>query len=278
MPPAASRAARCVEFKQMVKALHEAGIEVILDVVFNHTAEGNELGPTLSFKGLENHVYYMLGNGGSFYRNFTGCGNTINGNHPIVREMLFLVPAALGANLSRRRVPLRPGFDSQPRSERRDHSQSAGGRTDRRRSAVGGHQGDRRSVGCGRGVSGGLVRQSALGGMERPLSRRRAAVLARRPAHGRRRGHAAGRFGRFVSGRRAAAVSQHQLRHLARRLHAERSGDATPTSTTKTTAKGTATATTTTTAPITASKGPRGNRTSKPCASGRSRTSWPRCC
>ncbi len=79
-----------VEFKQMVKALHEAGIEVILDVVFNHTAEGNELGPTLSMKGLENRVYYMLGNGGSFYRNFTGCGNTINGNHPIVREMLFL--------------------------------------------------------------------------------------------------------------------------------------------------------------------------------------------
>jgi isoamylase len=78
------------EFKQMVKALHEAGIEVILDVVFNHTAEGNELGPTFSFKGLENRVYYMLGNGGSFYRNFTGCGNTINGNHPIVREMLFL--------------------------------------------------------------------------------------------------------------------------------------------------------------------------------------------
>jgi len=78
------------EFKQMVKALHHAGIEVILDVVFNHTAEGNELGPTLSFKGLENRVYYMLGNGGSFYRNFTGCGNTINGNHPIVREMLFL--------------------------------------------------------------------------------------------------------------------------------------------------------------------------------------------
>jgi isoamylase len=78
------------EFKEMVKALHAAGIEVILDVVFNHTAEGNELGPTLSFKGLENKVYYMMGNGGSFYRNFTGCGNTVNGNHPIVREMLFL--------------------------------------------------------------------------------------------------------------------------------------------------------------------------------------------
>ena len=78
------------EFKQMVRALHQAGIEVILDVVFNHTCEGNELGPTLSFKGLENQVYYMLEGGGNYYKNYTGCGNTINGNHPIVREMIFL--------------------------------------------------------------------------------------------------------------------------------------------------------------------------------------------
>jgi glycogen operon protein len=78
------------EFKEMVRALHAAGIEVILDVVFNHTAEGNELGPTFSFKGLENRVYYMLAEGGRFYRNFSGCGNTINGNHPIVRELIFL--------------------------------------------------------------------------------------------------------------------------------------------------------------------------------------------
>ena len=78
------------EFKEMVRALHAEGIEVILDVVFNHTAEGNELGPTLSFKGLENRVYYMLGDGGSSYKNYSGCGNTINGNHPIVRELIFL--------------------------------------------------------------------------------------------------------------------------------------------------------------------------------------------
>jgi glycogen operon protein len=77
------------EFKEMVRALHRAGIEVILDVVFNHTAEGNEYGPTLSLKGLENRVYYMLENGGQHYRNYTGCGNTLNGNHPIVREMIF---------------------------------------------------------------------------------------------------------------------------------------------------------------------------------------------
>ncbi|MEW4456247.1 glycogen debranching protein GlgX [Bremerella sp. JC817] len=77
------------EFKEMVKALHQAGIEVILDVVYNHTCEGNEKGPILSFKGLENQVYYMLANGGREYKNYSGCGNTVNGNHPIVREMIF---------------------------------------------------------------------------------------------------------------------------------------------------------------------------------------------
>jgi isoamylase len=77
------------EFKQMVKALHKAGIEVILDVVFNHTSEGNEQGPTFCFKRLENSVYYMLENDKRYYKNYSGCGNTVNGNHPIVREMIF---------------------------------------------------------------------------------------------------------------------------------------------------------------------------------------------
>jgi len=81
--------AQVTEFKEMVRALHREGIEVILDVVFNHTAEGNEMGPTLSFKGLENQVYYMLDGGGANYRNYSGCGNTVNGNHPIVRELIF---------------------------------------------------------------------------------------------------------------------------------------------------------------------------------------------
>jgi glycogen operon protein len=76
------------QFKEMVRELHAAGIEVILDVVFNHTAEGNEQGPTFGFKGLENRVYYMLNDDGT-YRNYSGCGNTVNGNHPIVREMIF---------------------------------------------------------------------------------------------------------------------------------------------------------------------------------------------
>ena len=76
------------EFKQMVLALHQAGIEVILDVVFNHTAEGNERGPTLSFKGLNNRCYYLLGPNGE-YCNYSGCGNTVNGNHPLMRELIF---------------------------------------------------------------------------------------------------------------------------------------------------------------------------------------------
>nr|WP_231993628.1 glycogen debranching protein GlgX [Pseudobythopirellula maris] len=76
------------EFKEMVRELHAAGIEVILDVVFNHTSEGNEEGPTFTFKGLENSVYYMLNADGS-YKNYSGCGNTVNSNHPIVREMIF---------------------------------------------------------------------------------------------------------------------------------------------------------------------------------------------
>jgi isoamylase len=77
------------EFRDMVKALHRAGIEVILDVVFNHTAEGNQDGPTLSFKGLENRAYYILENDRSRYANFSGTGNTLNGNDSIVRRMII---------------------------------------------------------------------------------------------------------------------------------------------------------------------------------------------
>jgi glycogen operon protein len=76
------------EFKTLVKDLHRHGIEVMLDVVFNHTAEGNEQGPTLSFRGLDNSTYYMLTPDGGYY-NFSGCGNTFNCNHPVVREFVL---------------------------------------------------------------------------------------------------------------------------------------------------------------------------------------------
>ena len=76
------------EFRLMVAKLHEAGIEVILDVVFNHTSEGNEKGPTLCFRGIDNPIYYMLDESGH-YRNFSGCGNTLNCNHPLVRDFIL---------------------------------------------------------------------------------------------------------------------------------------------------------------------------------------------
>ncbi|MCE9592183.1 MAG: glycogen debranching protein GlgX [Planctomycetes bacterium] len=76
------------EFRDMVKALHRAGIEVILDVVYNHTTEGNHDGPTLSFRGIDNPTYYILEPDPSRYTNYTGCGNTLNANHPVVRRMI----------------------------------------------------------------------------------------------------------------------------------------------------------------------------------------------
>jgi len=76
------------EFRDMVKALHRAGIEVILDVVFNHTAEGDHHGPTLCFRGLDNRAYYILEPDRSRYANYSGTGNTLNANHPIVRRMI----------------------------------------------------------------------------------------------------------------------------------------------------------------------------------------------
>jgi len=76
------------EFKTMVRELHRAGMEVILDVVFNHTAEGNALGPTYSFRGLDNALYYLLTPDKQGYLDFTGCGNTLNCNHPVVRNMI----------------------------------------------------------------------------------------------------------------------------------------------------------------------------------------------
>src|SRR5262249_47222462 len=76
------------EFREMVRAFHKAGIEVILDVVFNHTGEGDNRGRTYSFRGIDNSLYYLLAPDGRFL-NYTGCGNTLNCNHPVVRNLLI---------------------------------------------------------------------------------------------------------------------------------------------------------------------------------------------
>ena len=77
-----------MELKSLIKELHSQNMEVILDVVFNHTAEGNEFGPSFSFKGFDNQIYYMLTPDGHYY-NFSGCGNTLNCNHPVVQNMIL---------------------------------------------------------------------------------------------------------------------------------------------------------------------------------------------
>lgn len=77
------------EFRDMVKALHRAGLEIILDVVYNHTAEGSHEGPTLCFRGLDNTAYYILEKDKAYYSNYTGTGNTLNANHPFVRRLIL---------------------------------------------------------------------------------------------------------------------------------------------------------------------------------------------
>ena len=79
-----------IEFKQMVKALHAEGIEVILDVVYNHTGEGNQMGPTLSFRGIDNAAYYRLVKDNErYYMDYTGCGNSLRVSHPQVLKLLM---------------------------------------------------------------------------------------------------------------------------------------------------------------------------------------------
>jgi glycogen operon protein len=111
------------ELKQLIKSLHETGIEVVLDVVFNHTAEGGSDGPTISFRGIDNRTYYLLDSQGQ-YLNYTGCGNTVNCNHPVVRGFVlsclrywaaefhvdgfrFDLASVLGRDSTARRLPAR---------------------------------------------------------------------------------------------------------------------------------------------------------------------------
>ncbi len=85
----ADRGQQVIAFKEMVRALHQAGLEVILDVVFNHTVEGNHLGPTLCFRGIDNLIYYTLEDNPRYYKNFSGVGNTFNCNHPVVQDFII---------------------------------------------------------------------------------------------------------------------------------------------------------------------------------------------
>ena len=83
------KGAQVLEFKEMVRAFHQAGLEVILDVVVNHTVEGSALGPTIAFRGIDNAIYYWLADDKRFYRDFTGTGHTVNAAHPVVRDLIL---------------------------------------------------------------------------------------------------------------------------------------------------------------------------------------------
>ena len=104
------------EFKTMVKRFHDAGIEVILDVVYNHTAEGNHLGPTLSFRGIDNATYYrLMPDNPRLYVDDTGCGNTLNMSHPRVLQLVIDSLRYWVERDARRRLPLRPRHDARAR-------------------------------------------------------------------------------------------------------------------------------------------------------------------
>ncbi len=81
--------AQVLEFKEMVRTFHRAGLEVIVDVVFNHTVEGNEMGPTVCFRGIDNAIYYWLAEDKRYYRDFSGTGQTVNATHPVVRDLIL---------------------------------------------------------------------------------------------------------------------------------------------------------------------------------------------
>jgi isoamylase len=167
------------EFKEMVARFHDAGLEVILDVVYNHTAEGNERGPTLSFKGIDNASYYrLLPDNKRFYVNDTGTGNTLNLSHPGVIQMVtdslrYWVNELhvdgfrfdLGTILAREPEWLR-------QSERVPEGLPSGSGA-----ALG--EADRRALGRRSGRLSGRRLSARLGGMERPLSRCGARLLER---------------------------------------------------------------------------------------------------
>ena len=211
------------EFKTMVKALHSAGIEVILDVVYNHTAEGNHLGPTLSFRGIDNAVYYRLQNDARYYVDFTGTGNTLNTLHPIVLRLIFdsLRYWVTEMHVDGFRFDLASTLAREAacrRSVRRLPRHRAPGPR-----AVAG-QADRGTVGPGRRRLPGR-RHFRPAGREwngRYRDAVRAVLERRRRARGRARVAAVG-IERHLCARRPRPDGERQLHHCARRLHAARS-------------------------------------------------------
>ena len=230
----------------MVRDLHEAGIEVILDVVYNHTAEGNHLGPTLSMRGIDNRAL-LPGRGRP--------AGVLHGLHRHRQHAERAAPAhaaadhglaaLLGAGDARRRLPLRPRRHAGPRVLRRRPAERVLRPGPAGPDRLPG-EADRRAVGRRAGRLPGRQLPAAVDGVERQVPRHRPRLLARRAGHARRVRLPAHRLARPVRARRPAAVREHQLRHRARRLHPATTWSRTTRSTTRPTARTTATARATT--------------------------------
>ncbi len=217
------RAQQVWEFKTMVKALHSAGIEVILDVVYNHTGEGNQLGPTLSFRGIDNASYYRLvPDQPRYYMDYTGCGNTLNVRHPRVLQLIMdsLRYWVLEMHVDGFRFDLASALARELHDVDRLSAFFDIIHQDPVLSQVkliaepwdlgeGGYQ-----VGK---LSG------RLGRVEREISRHDPSLLERRRRAGGGAGLSALRQQRSLRRRRPAAACEHQFRDGARRLHLARS-------------------------------------------------------
>ena len=220
----------------MVKALHRAGIEVILDVVYNHTAEGNHLGPMLAFKGVDNASYYRLdARRPAPLHGLHGHGQLAQPRPPDGAAADHGLAALLRPRVPRRRLPLRPRLGARARVLRRRPALGVLRHHPPGPGPLAG-EADRRAVGRRAGRLPGRQLPGAVGGVEREVPRRDARLLAR--AGERRRVRAAlHRLERPLRGRRPRPVRVDQLRHRARRLHARATSSPTTTSTTRRTAR-----------------------------------------
>ena len=210
----------------MVKALHAAGLEVILDVVYNHTGEGAQDGPTLELRGLDNAAYYRLPDGGRLYVDYTGCGNTLDVSEPRVLQMVMDSLRYWVAGDARRRVPVRPRGGARPVDARRRHA----GRVPRPRSS---------RTRCCRGSSSSPSRGTSARAATRSASSRRCGASGTTGTE--TRCATSGGAPRAASGTwlpavgvvrpvpddGAAPLRVGQLRDRARRLHAARPGEPT---------------------------------------------------
>ncbi len=262
----------------MVRTLHAAGLEIILDVVYNHTAEGNQLGPTLAFRGIDNAAYYRLSPGEPrYYQDFTGCGNTLNMQHPRVLQMLM---DSLRYWVTEMHVD---GFrfDLASALARELHAVDRLSRVLRHPAPGPGavaRQADRRALGPGRRRLPGRQLPGRLGRVERQVPRHHARLLERRGRHHRRFRAALHRLQRPLQPQQPSALRQHQLRSPRTTASRSPTWSRTTTSTTRPTARTTATATTTTCRGTAASKGRPTTPRCWACAHSSNATSSPRCC